>query len=125
MMIVGLVAPFVMGGLISSLRHARQSQDRGATTAWAQAEIEFLRAQCYPDLAPAVRKITPATLYPGEPPLPAGFAAALVRIDPAGTALLKATVNLYAADWSGREPPAAYFTTSTFIGDFRVAGACP
>src|SRR3972149_6824577 len=59
MSIVALVTPFLFAGLISSLTHARQAQNRGATTAWAQAEIEFLRTQCFQRLTPGVRKLTP------------------------------------------------------------------
>ena len=36
MTIVALVTPFLIGGLISSLTHTRQSEDRGAATAWAR-----------------------------------------------------------------------------------------
>lgn len=126
MSIVALVTPFLIGGLISSLTHTRQSEDRGAATAWAQAEIELLRAQCFERLAPSARKIVPATTRPGEAPLPPGFAAGHLRLEPAGPAGLKATVSLYRRDWSGPHPPAgATFSTSTYVADIRVAGACP
>lgn len=126
MTIVALVTPFLISGLIASLTQTRQSEDRGAATAWAQAEIELLRGRCFGRLAPSVRKIVPASLQPGEPPLPAGFAAGTVRLEPVEPAALKAIVSLYKRDWSGRdprEPPA--FTTSTYLADLRVAGACP
>ncbi len=126
MTIVALVTPFLFGGLISSLTHARQAQNRGATTAWAQAEIEFLRVQCFQRLAPAARKLTPTTLQTGEPALPDGFAAGFVRLDSAGPSSLKATVSLYERDWSGSDPTGIpSFTTTTYIADIRVAGACP
>ncbi len=126
MTIVALVTPFLISGLIASITQTRQSGDRGAATAWAQAELELLRGRCFGRLAPSVRKIVPASLQPGEPPLPAGFAAGIVRLEPADPAALKAIVSLYRRDWSGRDPrdPAA-FTTSTYLADLRVAGACP
>jgi prepilin-type N-terminal cleavage/methylation domain-containing protein len=126
MTIVALVTPFLIGGLIASLTHARQSEDRGAATAWAQAEIELLRGRCFERLTPSTRKIVPTSLQPGEPPLPEGFAAGIVRLEPAEPAGLKAIVSLYARDWPGRDPPGlAAFTTSTYMADLRVAGACP
>ncbi|MGH2452279.1 MAG: type IV pilus modification PilV family protein [bacterium] len=126
MSIVALVTPLLIGGLISSLTRARQSEDRGTATVWAQAEVELLRAQCFERLAPSARKIVPAATQPGEPPLPAGFAAGYVRLEPAGSAGLKATVSLYRRDWAGADPPGPpSFSTSTYLADVRVAGACP
>jgi prepilin-type N-terminal cleavage/methylation domain-containing protein len=126
MTIVALVTPFLFGGLITSLTHARQSEDRGAATAWAQAQIELLRGRCFERLAPLARKIVPASLQPGEPPLPTGFAAGTLRLEPAEPAGLKAIVSVYTRDWPGRDPPGpAAFTTSTYLADLRVAGACP
>ncbi len=126
MSIVALVTPFLFAGLISSLTHARQAQNRGATTAWTQAEIEFLRTQCFQRLAPGIRKLTPAALRAGEPALPDGFAAGFVRLESAGPASLVASISLHERDWPGPDPPAAsFFTTTTYIADLRVAGACP
>src|SRR3990172_1437807 len=126
MSIVALVTPFLFAGLISSLTHARQAQNRGVTTAWAQAEIEFLRTRCFQRLAPGIRKLTPAALLAGEPALPDGFAAGFVRLESAGPASLVAGVSLHERDWPGPDPPAAsFFTTTTYIADLRVAGACP
>ena len=126
MSIVALVTPFLFAGLISSLTHARQAQNRGATTAWAQAEIEFLRTQCFQRLTPGIRKLTPAALLAGEPALPDGFAAGFVRLESVGPASLVASVSLHERDWPDPDPPAAsFFTTTTYIADLRVAGACP
>ncbi len=126
MIIVGLVTPFLLSGLFSSLARARQSHDRGTATAWTQAEIEHLRSRCYERLSPSMRKIGRSTRQPGEPGLPDGFAAAEVRLEAAGSAGLKATVSLYKRDWSGLNPDAPPFlTTSTYVADVRVAGACP
>ncbi len=126
MIIVGLVTPFLMSGLISSLARARQSHDRGTATAWTQAEIEYLRSRCYERLSPSMRKIGRSTRQAGEPGLPDGFAAAEVRLESAGSTGLKATVSLYKRDWSGLEPGGPpSLTTSTYVADIRVAGACP
>lgn len=126
MLIIGLATPFLMGGVIGALTQARHSQDRGAATAWAEGELDFLRGQCYLHLRPSAHKVTPAFAEPGELPPPAGFSAGDVRLEVAGPGLLRATVSLYRHDWTGAtpgEPPV--FATSTYIADIRVAGLCP
>src|SRR3972149_6374842 len=126
MSIVALVTPVLFAGLISSLTPARQAQNRGATTAWAQAEIEFLRTQCFQRLTPGIRKLTPAALLAGGPALPEGVAAGFVRLEAVGPARLVASGSLHERDWPDPDPPAAsFFTTTTYIADLRVAGACP
>lgn len=129
-LIIGMATPIFVGGLVGSLSGARRSQERGVAVAWLQGEVDVLRAQCFSTIIPSVRKITPATLRPDEPPLPAGFAAALVRITPAGgqggAPLLRAVVGLYRRDWEAAEPsepPVA--SVVTYLSDLRVAGACP
>jgi type II secretory pathway pseudopilin PulG len=125
-LIIGLATPYLLGGIIGSLTRARSSQDEGVATAWVQGEVDYLRRLCYDRLEPSTRKLTPRTIQAGEPQLPQGFAAALVQIQPAGPALLRATVGLYKADWNGSTPPtAAAFSTSTLIGDIRVVALCP
>ena len=124
--IIGLVTPIFIGGLVGSLTGARRSEERGVAVAWVQGEIDFLRGQCFARLSPSVRKVTLATLRPGEPPMPAGFAAAEVRLEPAGEANLRATVSLYRKDWTGAEPAEApVVSTTTYVADLRVAGTCP
>lgn len=126
MLIIGLATPFLMGGVIGGLTQARHSQDRGTATAWLQGEIDFLRLRCYERLGPSDRKVTASTVAAGELPPPAGFAAGYVTLDAAGPALLRATVSLYRRDWMSPKPTdPAYLSTSTFIGDIRVAGRCP
>ena len=126
MLIIGLATPYLMGGIIGSLTRARASQDQSAATAWVQGEVDHLRRLCYERLSPSTRKVTAATLQGGEPQLPNGFAAAYVQLEPAGPANLRATVSLYKADWTGAAPEAApVLSTSTYIGDIRVATLCP
>jgi prepilin-type N-terminal cleavage/methylation domain-containing protein len=129
-LIIGMATPIFVGGLVGSLSGARRSQERSVAVAWLQGEVDALRARCFSTLSPSVRKITRATLRADEPPLPAGFAVALVRITPAGgpggAPLLRATVGLYRRDWEAAEsaePPVASVTT--YLSDLRVAGACP
>ncbi len=126
MLVIGLVTPVMIGSLIGSLRQARRSQDSGAAAAWLQGEVDYLRAQCFERLTPSTRKATLAAMRAGEPSLPHGFAAALIRLESAGVARLKATVSLYKNDWTGAEPAdPPMLSTTTYIGDIRVAGACP
>lgn len=126
MLIIGLATPFLMGGVIGGLTQARHSQDRGTATAWAQGEIEFLRQRCFVHLAPSARKVTAATLQPGELPPPPGFTAGYVVIEAADASLLKVSVSLYRDDWTGDAPMRPpYAATSTYVGDVRVAGVCP
>jgi prepilin-type N-terminal cleavage/methylation domain-containing protein len=129
-LIIGMATPIFVGGLVGSLSGARRSQERAVAVAWLQGEVDVLRAQCFSTLGPSARKITPSTLRVGEPPLPAGFAVALVRITPAGGSgdapLLRAAIGLYRRDWEAAEPaesPVA--SVVTYLSDLRVAGACP
>ncbi|MGH2375196.1 MAG: type II secretion system protein [bacterium] len=125
-LVIGLVTPVFIGGLLGSLTHARRAQDHGAATAWLQGEVDYLRGQCYERLGPSTRKVTSQTLRPGEPRLPAGFVAALVRIDATAEALFQVTASLFRKDWAGDTPvdrPA--YSTTTYIGDVRVWGSCP
>lgn len=125
-LIIGLVTPVFVGGLLGSLTHARRAQDHGGATAWLQGEVDYLRGQCYERLSPSIRKVTASTLRPGEPRLPMGFAAGLVRIDATAEALFLVTASLFRKDWDGEEPadrPA--YTTTTYIGEVRVWGSCP
>ena len=126
MLVIALATPMILGGIIGSLNRSRRSYDQGAATAWAQGEIDYLRRQCYDRLSPGTRKATAATLQPGEPSLPLGFAAAYIQVETAGTANLRATVALYRNDWRGEAPAGPpVLETTTYIGDFRVAGMCP
>ncbi len=126
MLIIGLATPYLIGGIIGSLTRARTSQDQSAATAWVQGEVDYLRRQCYDRLNPSTRKVTPVSVQSGEPQFPLGFAAAYVQLEPAGPANLKATVSLYKSDWTGLVPMAApALSTSTYIGDIRVATLCP
>ena len=126
MLIVGLATPFLLGGITGSLTQAGRSYERGAATAWVQGQIEALRRGCYESLRVAERKITPPTTLPGEPPLPDGFGAGTVRIEDAGPALRRISVAVYRRDWATPAPPERpVLETTTFIGDLRVAGACP
>jgi type II secretory pathway pseudopilin PulG len=126
MLIIGLAAPLILGGIFASLTRARTSQDQSAATAWAQGEIDYLRGQCFSRLTPGVRKITAATLESAEPQLPDGIAAALVRLEAAGPAAMKVTISLYKEDWPGEAPAARpILSTATLIGDIRVATVCP
>jgi hypothetical protein len=126
MLIIGLATPMLMSGIMGSLTRARRSYDQGAATAWVQGEVDFLRRQCYEGLRPGSRRVTASELAPGEPPLPEGFAAARVLIEPAGPRYLRATVGLYKDDWPGEAPPGSpVLATTTLIGDLRVAGMCP
>jgi hypothetical protein len=126
MLIVGLATPFLMGGITGSLTQAGRSYERTAATAWVQGEIEYLRRRCYDRLAPSSRKVTTATRQAGELRLPDGFSAAMVRLETAGPAKLRATVAIYRRDWIGDEPAdRPVLESTTYIGDVRVAGACP
>ena len=126
MLIIGLATPYLFGGIIGSLTRARTSQDQSAATAWVQGEVDYLRRQCYDRLNPSTRKVTPVSVQSGEPQFPLGFAAAYVQLETAGPANLKATVSLYKSDWTGLAPAAApALSTSTYIGDIRVATLCP
>jgi hypothetical protein len=94
-------------------------------TAWAQGEIDYLRRMCYSRLSPSTRKVTASSLQPGEPQLPDGFAA-VVQLEPAGVANLRATVSLHRAGRQGEVsdgPPV--LTATTYVGDIRVATLCP
>ncbi len=130
-LIIGMTTPIFVGGLVGSLSGARRSQERGAAAGWVQGAIDALRAQCLSGVSPSVRKVTATTLRAGEPPLPDGFAAAVVSIEPArqgpeGATLLRATVSLYRKDWDGSEPTEApVLRAATYLGDLRVAGVCP
>jgi type II secretory pathway component PulJ len=125
-LIIGLATPMLMSGIMSTLTQTRRSYDRSAATVWVQGEVEFLRRQCYERLQPSARKVTSASLRAGEPPLPEGFTAAYVQTDRAGAGLLRATVGLYARDWTSIRPPEAPIVqTTTYIGDLRTAGVCP
>lgn len=126
MLIIGLATPFLMGGVLGGLRQAHHSQQNAAAATWVQGEIDALRRQCFNELSPSVRVLTPQSLAPGDLPLPAGFQAGTVEIAAAQPALLSATVSLYERTWSGpapHEPP--LLSVTTYIGDLRVAGQCP
>lgn len=129
-LIIGMATPIFVGGLVGSLSGARRSQERGVAVAWLQGEVDALRAQCFSTISPSVRKITSSALRADEPPLPAGFAAALVRITPADGAgdapLLRVTLGLYRRDWEAGEPPEPpVVSLVTYLSDLRVAGVCP
>jgi hypothetical protein len=126
MLIIGLATPFLMGGVLGGLRQAHHSQQHAAATTWVQGEIDTLRRQCFTDLRPSVRVLTPQSRPPGDLPLPAGFQAGVIEIASAQPGLLRATVSLYQHAWSGstpREP--ALLSVTTYVGDLRVAGQCP
>ena len=126
MLVIGLVTPVMIGSLVGSLRHARRSQDTGAAAAWLQGEVDYLRSQCFERLGPSTRKASRGGMRAGEPSLPDGFAAALIRLEADDAARLRATVSLYKADWSGATPAdPPVLSTTTYIGDIRVAGNCP
>lgn len=126
MLIVGLATPFLMAGITGSLAQTRRAYDQTAAVAWVQGQVEVLRRHCYARLRPGSERLTPDRIRPGEPPLPDGFAAALVRLEPAGDGLLRATVALYRRDWTGETPPEPpVVQTTTYVGDLRVAGQCP
>jgi type II secretory pathway pseudopilin PulG len=126
MLIIGLATPFLMGGVLGGLRQAHHSQQHAAATAWVQGEIDALRRQCFTELGPSVRIVTPQSLAPSDLPLPAGFQAGVVEVAVAQPGLLSATVSLYQHAWSGsapHEPP--LLSATTYVGDVRVAGQCP
>lgn len=126
MLLVGLVTPILVGSLMGSMRHARRAQISSVASAWLAGEVDYLRARCYQHLAPSTRKVTQSTLQAGEPALPDGFGAALITLEREGHARYKATLSLHRTDWTGPgppEPPA--LATVTYVGDLRVAGACP
>lgn len=125
-LIIGLTTPMMIGSLVGSLRQARRSQDSGAAAAWLQGEVDYLRAQCFERLSPSTRKASRAAMRAGEPSLPDGFGAAVIRLETAGAARLKASVSLYKTDWTGTAPAdPPVLSTTTYIGDIRVAGNCP
>jgi hypothetical protein len=126
MLIIGLATPFLMGGVLGGLRQAHHSQQHAAATTWVQGEIDALRRQCFTDLRPSVRTLTPQSRTTADLPLPAGFQEGVVEITAAQPALLRATVSLYQHARSGsasHEPP--LLSVTTYIGDLRVAGQCP
>ena len=126
MLIIGLATPFLMGGVLGGLRQAHHSQQHAAATTWVQGEIDALRRQCFTDLRPSVRTLTPQSRPTNDLPLPAGFQAGVVEIAAVEPALLRATVSLYQRAGPGstpREPP--LLSVTTYVGDLRVAGQCP
>ncbi|MGH2454490.1 MAG: type II secretion system protein [bacterium] len=142
MLIVGLSTPLLMGAIIGSLKITReQSQNRSAATGWIQGEVEFLRRQCYADLAAMTwpRKVTNTTLA-GEPSLPsvaegryvAAPDAGYVEVAPDGPARLRMTVTYYKNDWGPGPTPtprpgpttAADAATTTYLTEMYT-GRCP
>lgn len=124
--IVSFIAMGAFEWLMGGLTRTARTSAHGAAVGWAQGEIDYLRRQCFEQLKPGGRKVTAATLQPGEPPLPPGLQAALVRVDTEGPAHVRASVSVYKQDWSGDAPPPdPVLETTTFIGDVRVAGQCP
>lgn len=125
MLLLSLATPFLLTGILHGLAQVRHSRDSATAAAWMQGELEIMRARCYADLRPTVRKVTAATAGPGELAPPAGFAVALVTLEPAGPVLLRASIAVYRHDWAGDEPPEApAMASSTFISDVRSAGQC-
>lgn len=135
MLILGMATPLLMGAIIGGVRISRQqSQDRSAATLWLQGEIEFLRRQCYGDLAAGTwpRKVTNATLA-GEPALPAvvegryGPApdAGYVEVVPDGAVKLRITISYFKSDWGTGPPPSpADASTTTYLSEM-FTGRCP
>jgi prepilin-type N-terminal cleavage/methylation domain-containing protein len=135
MLILGVATPLLMGAIIGGIRISRQqSQDRSAATLWLQGEIEFLRRQCYANLAAGTwpRKVTNATLA-GEPALPAVVEgryatapdAGYVEVVPDGAVKLRITVGYYKTDW-GAGPPSSPVdaSTTTYLSEM-FTGRCP
>lgn len=126
MLIIGLATPFLMGGVLGGLRQAHHSQQHAAATTWVQGEIDTMRRQCFIDLRPSVRIVTPQSLAAGDLSLPAGFQAGMIEISASQPGLLRASVSLYEHAWSGsapHEPPV--LSVTTYVADLRVAGQCP
>lgn len=126
MLIIGLATPFLMGGVLGGLRQAHHSQQHAAAAAWVQGEIDALRRQCFTELKPSVRILTPQSNATADLPLPAGFQAGVVELTSTEPALLRATVSLYQQAWSGAAPAdPPLLSVTTYLADLRVAGQCP
>jgi prepilin-type N-terminal cleavage/methylation domain-containing protein len=136
MLILGVTTPLLMGAIIGSLKITRQqSQDRSAATVWLQGEVEYLRRQCYVNLAAGTwpRKVTFASRQAGEPWLPAVVEsrysvapdAGYVEVVPDGAVKLRITVSYYKSDWGTGPPPSpADASTTTYLSEI-FTGRCP
>jgi hypothetical protein len=130
MALVSLMAVSLFDWLIGGISRARRTSEHSAAVAWTSGEIEYLRGQCFERLEPGTRRITHASIRPGEPPLPPRLAAAEVSLAREGAALLRATVRVYGDQPPSREAPEVaagrpILETTTLLADLRVPGRCP
>lgn len=109
--VLGVAATTVMGGLLSTMTAARRGFNRAQAVAWVQSELDFLRVQGYGvATTPTPRRIPdptnpqndPATGYlPDygsiqEPRIPPGFFQAEIDVaQEIGLPLKRLTVRLY------------------------------
>jgi prepilin-type N-terminal cleavage/methylation domain-containing protein len=118
MALLGVVAITVLGGLLFGMTQTHGGLNRAAAAAWAQAELDYLRAEGYSNLATGTRTLTPTSGYTtygsiSEPTIPAGFDHAVVSISAVGgVAVKQATVTLY------QSPSSAYATLSIYVANY-------
>ncbi|TMI91250.1 MAG: hypothetical protein E6H00_04490 [Bacillati bacterium ANGP1] len=112
----GIIALTVLVGLLFGFAQARGGQERAGAAAWAQAELDYLRAQGYEGLATGTRTLTPASGHTArgdttEPTIPAGFDHAVITVRSLpGVDEKQAIVTLYQA------PSVIYATVSIYLG---------
>jgi prepilin-type N-terminal cleavage/methylation domain-containing protein len=126
--ILGMLATYVLGGIMSSMTSARRAYVRAQAAAWVQSELDFLRVQGY-GIATGTRNIPdttnpandPATGYLpnygtlAEPRIPDGFQQAQIVVsDVSGLPLKQLTVRLY--ETVGGTP---YTILSTHVSNFN------
>lgn len=117
--LLGILAIFVLGGLLFGMTEARGGQDRAAASSWAQAELDYLLLQGYSGLsAPTTRTLTQTSGYTTygailEPAIPSGFDHAIVGVQAVtGVSVKQVTVTLY------HDPSSIYTIISTYVSNY-------
>jgi prepilin-type N-terminal cleavage/methylation domain-containing protein len=117
--LLGIIASTVLWALLFGMSQSHSSLNRSAATAWAQAELDFLRLQGYANLTvPTTRTLTATTGYTSfgnlsEPTIPAGLDHAVVSIQAvAGVSVDQLIVTLY------QSPSSVYATYSTYLSNY-------
>jgi prepilin-type N-terminal cleavage/methylation domain-containing protein len=118
MALLGVVALTVLGGLLFGMTQTHGGLNRAAAAAWAQTELDYLRAEGFGALTTGTRTLTPTSGYTtygsvSEPTIPAGFDHAVVTISTVGgVAVKQATVTLY------QSPSSVYATLSIYVANY-------
>jgi len=117
MALLGVIALTVLGGLLFGMTQAHSGLNRAAAAAWAQTEMDYIRAPGYRGLSTGSRTLTPTSGYTtygniSEPQIPTGFDHATITITAvAGLPVKQAAVTLY------QTPSSVYATFITYVSD--------